>query len=56
MPRDMDDRPLHIDLDLRLHGDEVAGRAATEGRGEQTFTGWLELLAALDALISEGQA
>ena len=56
MPRDMDDGPLHIDLDLRLHGDEVAGRAATEGRGEQTFTGWLELLAALDELISEGEA
>ena len=56
MPRDMDDRPLHIDLDLRLHGDEVAGRAATDGRQERTFCGWVELLAALDALISEGQA
>jgi hypothetical protein len=56
MPRDMDDRPLHIDLDLRLQGDEVAGRAATEGLPERDFDGWVELLAALDALISEGQS
>jgi hypothetical protein len=52
----MDDRPLHIDLDLRLQGDEVAGRAATDGRPERPFCGWLGLLAALDELISGGQA
>jgi hypothetical protein len=56
MPRDMDDRPLHIDLDLRVHGDEVAGRAATDGRPERTFDGWVELLATLDELISGGEA
>ncbi len=44
--------PLHIDLDLDVHGDEVTGRASSEGRPEKDFSGWLELIAALDALIA----
>jgi hypothetical protein len=44
--------PLHIDLDLHVHGDELAGRATREGEPERAFDGWLELIAALDALIS----
>ena len=43
---------LHIDLDLDVHGDEVTGRATREGQPEKDFSGWLELIAALDALIS----
>jgi hypothetical protein len=50
-----EDRTLHIDLDLRLHGDEVAGRATAEGRPGRDFSGWVGLLAALDALTGEGQ-
>ena len=57
MRRAMTD-PLHIDLDLHVRAGEVAGRVATEGHPEREFSGWVELLAALDALIdpSGGQA
>jgi hypothetical protein len=48
--------PLHIDLDLHVNGDEVAGRATREGEAERPFDGWLELIAALDALISGSEA
>jgi len=54
----MDARPLHIDLDLHVRGDEVEGRARLAGQPERPFCGWIELLAALDALIepSGGEA
>jgi hypothetical protein len=48
-----EDRTLHIDLDLRLRGDEVTGRATAEGRPGREFSGWVGLLAALDALTGE---
>jgi hypothetical protein len=52
----MADGPLHIDLDLHVSGGEVEGYAATEGQAERPFSGWVELLAALDANIaSEGE-
>lgn len=46
------DRQLHIDLDLRLDGDEVEGRAAVAGAPPRDFSGWVGLLAALDALTA----
>jgi hypothetical protein len=46
-------RTLHIGLDLRLTGDEVEGRAtAADGGPGRDFTGWVGLLAALDALTA----
>jgi hypothetical protein len=48
---ELPDRVVHIDLDLRVHGDEVAGRAAADGQPERDFSGWVGLLAALDALV-----
>lgn len=51
MPFTMADGPLHIDLDLHVHQGEVQGRAARLGGPERAFSGWVELLAALDALI-----
>jgi hypothetical protein len=51
MPLTMADGPLHIDLDLHVHHGEVEGRAARTGGPEREFAGWVELLAALDALI-----
>lgn len=48
---DTDDRSIHLDLDLELRGDEVHGRAATVGRPDRDFTGWVGLIAALDALV-----
>jgi hypothetical protein len=49
----MDDaREIHIDLDLRLHGDDVAGRASADGLPAREFSGWVGLLAALDALTA----
>jgi hypothetical protein len=50
-------RELHIGLDLRLNGDEVEGRATAAGGGPgRDFTGWVGLLAALDALTAEAPA
>ncbi len=46
------ERALHIDLDLRLHDDGLEGRAAAHGQAERAFTGWVELLAALDAIVN----
>ena len=54
MPPTMADGTLHIDLDLHVTGGEVQGRAATDGQPERPFTGWVELLAALDRLIASG--
>lgn len=54
-----DDQPrtLHIGLDLRVNGDEVEGLATPAGGGEsREFSGWVGLLAALDALTADAQA
>jgi hypothetical protein len=54
----MDDRDLHIDLDVHVHGAELEGRVTADGQSEHAFSGWIELLAALDALVdpSAGEA
>jgi hypothetical protein len=54
MPPTMPDEALHIDLDLHVHDGEVEGLAATKGHPERPFSGWIELLAALDAIIESG--
>jgi hypothetical protein len=47
-------RTLHIGLDLRVSGDEVEGRATPAGGGAgREFSGWVGLLAALDALTAD---
>jgi hypothetical protein len=43
---------MHIDLDLVVEGGEVRG-AAADGRHTRPFAGWLGLIAALDALVSD---
>jgi hypothetical protein len=49
-------RTVHIGLDLRVNGDEVEGRATADGHGPgREFSGWVGLLAALDALTAEAQ-
>ena len=45
-------RTLHIGLDLRIDGDEVEGRATADGAPGRDFSGWVGLLAALDALTA----
>jgi hypothetical protein len=54
MPLTMADGTLHIDLDLHVNAGEVEGRAATDGQPERPFAGWVELPAALDAIIASG--
>jgi len=49
---DDDDRQIHISLDLRLRGDDVEGRASAPGAPTRNFSGWVGLLAALDALTA----
>ena len=48
--------PLRISLEVHVFGDEVVGRAARTGQPERAFSGWVELLAALDALIEPSGA
>ena len=47
-----DDRTIRIALELDLHGDEVRGRASSDGGAPRDFVGWLGLIAALDALVA----
>ena len=54
MPLTMGNGTLHIDLDLFVTDGDVEGRAATDGQPERPFAGWVELLAALDAIIASG--
>ena len=47
----MTSRAVTITLELRLAGDELDGRAS-DGTGEdRSFSGWLGLLVAIDALL-----
>ena len=52
----MAEAALHIHLEVRVHGGEVEGRVARAGQPERAFSGWVELLAALDALIEPSGA
>ncbi len=51
----MDDRTIRIALDVELHGEEVRGRASCDGRTPRPFTGWMGLIAALDALMAPAE-
>ena len=47
----MTSHTVHIDLDVLMDGDQIAGRAGN-GVGQPTpFLGWLGLLEALDRLM-----
>jgi hypothetical protein len=46
-------KPISISLELRLDEDSFAGRATTPTGQERTFTGWLGLMGAIDALLDE---
>jgi hypothetical protein len=48
------ERDVHIDLDLQVDGEALAGRIRSGGGDDRLFTGWVELLAALDAALEEG--
>jgi hypothetical protein len=39
-----------VELRFRFEGEAVAGRLAADDGPEQTFTGWLGLLSALEAV------
>ena len=47
-----DDRRIRIALELDVHGDEVRGTASCDGAQPRAFTGWLGLIAALDAIVA----
>lgn len=47
----MTSHTVHIDLDVRMDGDQIAGQAG-DGVGQPTpFSGWLGLLGVLDRLV-----
>ena len=47
----MTSRAVTITLELRLAGDELDGRASDGTGGDRTFSGWLGLLVAIDAML-----
>jgi hypothetical protein len=49
----MNPSPITIRLELRAQDDSFAGRATTESGHERDFTGWLGLMGAIDALLSQ---
>jgi hypothetical protein len=49
----MTSRAVTITLELRLAGEELDGRAISDGSGEgRPFSGWLGLLVAIDAMLA----
>jgi hypothetical protein len=49
----MSSETLVIRLEIRLDGDSLTG-SAYDGAAERTFSGWLGLVAAIDALVQSG--
>jgi hypothetical protein len=47
----MTSRAVTITLELRLAGDELDGRASDETGADRSFSGWLGLLVAIDAML-----
>jgi hypothetical protein len=47
----MTSRAVTITLELRLAGDELDGRAS-DGTDDRSFSGWLGLLVAIDAMLN----
>jgi hypothetical protein len=48
----MTSRAVTITLELRLAGDELDGRASDGTGDDRSFSGWLGLLVAIDALLN----
>ena len=48
----MTSRAVTITLELRLAGDELDGRASDETGEDRSFSGWLGLLVAIDAMLN----
>ena len=47
-------RPLRIELEVEREGDPIAGRLAYEDGESVSFTGWLELMAAIEVALAQG--
>ena len=54
----MSDAPrlLHVDLEFEVGSDPIRGRLGSNPLVTREFQGWIELAAALDALITESPA
>lgn len=48
----MTSQVVHIDIDLRIDGDQIAGHAGDGVSQPRPFLGWLGLISALDRLIA----
>jgi hypothetical protein len=47
----MNGMSIAIALELQVNGDSLSGRLTGEGGITREFTGWLGLIAAIDALV-----
>ena len=44
---------VHIDIDVRIDGDQIAGHAGDGVSQPRPFLGWLGLIGALDRLVGD---
>jgi hypothetical protein len=51
----MTSRAVTITLELRQAGDELDGRASGDTGEDRSFSGWLGLLVAIDALLQNAE-
>ena len=49
-------RPLRLQLELQDDGDPITGRLVLANSDSVVFTGWLELMAAIDAARSRSES
>ena len=52
----MPERHVSIRLELDLAGEELSGEAASAAGGRRAFTGWMGLIASIDALSAAAPA
>jgi hypothetical protein len=51
----MTEHTVRVQLDLRIDGDALSGQAACVPGGVRSFSGFIGLVAAIDALIEEAR-
>lgn len=46
----------HLDLTINVDSDPITGSVSNGARGPRPFTGWIELVAAIEAARNQGTA
>jgi hypothetical protein len=51
----MNEQTVHVHLELRVAGDALSGRAVYGAGGSRRFSGFIGLVAAIDAVVEEAR-